>query len=358
MSEEQPRRRDRSERPSLFWPLMLIAVGIIFLLRNSGNLQGDAWDTLLRLWPLLLVAIGLDGIWQRRGLAGPAFMIGLGIVLLLNSFNLLAWNVWDLLLKLWPILIVAIGLDLLFGRRNAWGAVLAALLTLALLAGAVWYLGANTDLGRVEPQVIRQAPQGAASAELLLKPSIGALRLAALEDSTFLVDGTAQTWRGETLVQEYAVIEAGQGVFRLSSQGVNFLTPSGGQRWSWDLKATPALPLELQVNMASGETNLDLSGLQISGLQVEMAIGRVTLTLPAAGDFTANLSGAIGDMAIVAPEGLALRIQSDTGLGNLRVPESYRQEGDFFLSPDYVAGEPHIELVINQAIGMVTVLVP
>jgi hypothetical protein len=337
---------------------MLITVGIVFLLRNLGNLQGDAWDTILRLWPLILVAIGLDGIWQRHGLAGPTFMIGLGIVFLLDSFGLLAWDVWDLLLRLWPVLVVAIGLDMVLGRRNAWGAVLAVLLTLALLAGAAWYIGSDVALGRVEPQIVRQAPQNAAQATLLLEPTIGALHLAALEDATQLVDGTVQRWRGETVVQEYTVSQAGQGMFRLSSRGINFLTPSGGQRWSWDLMVSPDLPLDIQVKMASGEARLDLSGLQISSLQVDMAIGRLTVFLPVEGDFSANLSGAIGDMAIVAPEGLALRIRSETGLGNLRLPEDYRQEGDFYLSPAYAEGEPHVVLVINQAIGMATVLVP
>jgi hypothetical protein len=56
----------------IFWPILLIAVGVIFLLSNLGVLPFDAWQ-LWRLWPLILVVIGLDVLLEafwRRGRPG------------------------------------------------------------------------------------------------------------------------------------------------------------------------------------------------------------------------------------------------------------------------------------------------
>lgn len=50
----------------LFWPLFLVAVGVLFLLDNFGWLPGNAWNWL---WPLLLIFFGLS-LLLRRG-AGP-----------------------------------------------------------------------------------------------------------------------------------------------------------------------------------------------------------------------------------------------------------------------------------------------
>ncbi len=54
----------------VFWPLLLIAVGVLFLLSNLGLLPFDPWQ-LWRLWPLILVVIGLDILlavaWPRSG---------------------------------------------------------------------------------------------------------------------------------------------------------------------------------------------------------------------------------------------------------------------------------------------------
>ncbi len=359
MTEQQPKQsRSRAERPSLFWPLILVALGIVFLLRNLGHLEGDAWDTVVKLWPLILVAIGLDGIWQRHGLAGPVLMIGLGAVFLLNNFNLLAVDAWDLLIRLWPVLIVAVGLDLVLGRRNAWGTLLAVLITLALLVGTLWYLGSNVNLGRITPQIVRTSLDDASSAVIEIEPPVGTLRLSAMDEPGLLMDGTVQAWNGELAVVEYGVGDDGAGAFRMTNQGDNFLAPSGGQRWHWDLKMTQAIPLDIRLHLASGEASLDLSNLQISGLQADVAVGRLAVILPAEGTFTAHLNGSVGQMAIVVPAGLALRIRSESGLGNLRLPGGYQQEGQFYLSPAYVAREPYAELVVNQAVGTVTILVP
>jgi hypothetical protein len=43
----------------IFWPILLIAVGVLFLLSNLGLLPFSPWE-LWRFWPLILVVIGLD----------------------------------------------------------------------------------------------------------------------------------------------------------------------------------------------------------------------------------------------------------------------------------------------------------
>jgi hypothetical protein len=44
-------------------------------------------------------------------------LIGLGVVFLLNNPGILNWSVWDVIFRLWPVLLIAAGLDILIGRR-------------------------------------------------------------------------------------------------------------------------------------------------------------------------------------------------------------------------------------------------
>ena len=56
----------------IFWPILLIAVGVLFLLSNLGWLPFNPWE-LWRFWPLILVVIGLDILLEvmlGRGRAG------------------------------------------------------------------------------------------------------------------------------------------------------------------------------------------------------------------------------------------------------------------------------------------------
>jgi hypothetical protein len=51
---------------SIFWPLVLIAVGTLWLLSAFGFISlGNVW-AVLRFWPLLLIAIGLDVLLRWR----------------------------------------------------------------------------------------------------------------------------------------------------------------------------------------------------------------------------------------------------------------------------------------------------
>ena len=75
---------------------------------------------------------------RRRSLVWPLVLISIGILFLLNNLGLVSWNLWSLLWRMWPVLVVAIGLDLIFGRRSGiWPAILV-VLVIGMFAGALW----------------------------------------------------------------------------------------------------------------------------------------------------------------------------------------------------------------------------
>src|ERR1700737_46873 len=62
----------------LLFPLVLIAIGIIVLLSNTGVLQAQALARLGDLWPLLLVILGLQLILNHTLPRQHATLLGLG----------------------------------------------------------------------------------------------------------------------------------------------------------------------------------------------------------------------------------------------------------------------------------------
>jgi hypothetical protein len=57
---------------SFFWPAVLILIGVVALLANTGQVSADRLYSLFTLWPLILVVIGLELIVRRtlRGVVG------------------------------------------------------------------------------------------------------------------------------------------------------------------------------------------------------------------------------------------------------------------------------------------------
>jgi hypothetical protein len=88
-------RRPQRHPPSFFWPLVFIGAGVILLLSNLGYLPWQSWNVLWRLWPLLLVALGIDLLIGRRSLVGAIFsvllillLIGVVVVIVLFAQNI------------------------------------------------------------------------------------------------------------------------------------------------------------------------------------------------------------------------------------------------------------------------------
>ncbi|HEX5949289.1 MAG TPA: DUF5668 domain-containing protein [Actinomycetota bacterium] len=88
----------------------LIALGVIFLLDRADVL--DAGETIGDWWPAAIIAVGAVQLFDRpRSLLGPGIVIGIGVILLLFTTDVVTGSVFALL---WPALLIAIGIGILF----------------------------------------------------------------------------------------------------------------------------------------------------------------------------------------------------------------------------------------------------
>ncbi len=295
---------------------------------------------------------------KRRGsLVGPVILIGLGIIWLLNNLGILEWSVWEMIFRLWPALLIAAGLDLLIGRRSVWGSLLALVLVLAVLAGALWLFGVGIGTGQVSAaEEIRQALDGATQAEVVIGPGVGTLHIEALSELANLVEGAIHLSRGERATPEFAV-EGETATFTLRSEGVAFgpFVGSWDDQRGWDLGLNPDVPLQLEVSLGVGRSDVDLTGLTVSDLEVSMGVGQTTVILPDEGRFQAKIEGAIGQTVVVIPAGLAARIRVDTGLAGRQLPDGYQRRDDVYTSPGYESADNRVDLEVSQAIGNITI---
>lgn len=103
--------------------LVIAALGILLLLHNFDILD---IGRVSRLWPLLIVALGLHWAIEGRNKVLGAVVAFAGIAL---QLDLLGWvDVrWRDLWRLWPVLLIAAGVGMIAqrgGRDNAFGGVL------------------------------------------------------------------------------------------------------------------------------------------------------------------------------------------------------------------------------------------
>ncbi|MEA2573286.1 MAG: hypothetical protein QOH93_584, partial [Chloroflexia bacterium] len=91
---------------------------------------------------------------HRTPMLGPLLLISAGVLFLLNNLGVVPWSIWETLGRLWPLVLIAIGVDLVVGRRSP---LIALLLIVAIIGtgGALVYANGGFN-----------APGGLASAPL------------------------------------------------------------------------------------------------------------------------------------------------------------------------------------------------
>lgn len=352
MSEQLPKFR-RKDRPSFIWPIILITVGVVFLLSNLGFLGDDVWENIWRFWPIIFIAIGIDSLLRRNEIAGPVFMVGLGIVFLLSSLRVIGWGTWDILWRLWPILLVSIGLEIIIGRRSLWISIVSVVLILVVLWGVVWFLGPGPVRGEsFVGNRVEQTLDDIQQAEIVISPAVGDLDVISMRDPFVLISGDISTGKNQSVFTDFEV-SGNTGYFEINStSGVNF---PGSTSWNWNLSLTNEIPLDVELNMGAGDLNADLSGLKITNLKIGQGVGEISVILSPTSDYSVDINQAIGSIIVEIPKNTGIRFEFSKAISSLNIPKEFEQRGNFYYSANYDQSEFKIDVDISQAIGSITI---
>lgn len=342
-----PRRRI-----SIFFPLLLIIAGVVLLLTNMKLVDWDIWDAVFLLWPVLFIAGGLDGLIQGENPVWQVFWLGVGALLLMGNLGYLAWSTWDIVARLWPLLLIAAGLSVLAGKSNV-GSLVSAGMVVALLGGALLLLSqAPLPVATVEGDRISQSLDGASKSNIDLNLSAGKLRLTAMPESTGQIEGVLRQQDARNVAQSHYVSQD-TAHFALRSTGVAIWVPFGPNRYQseWDLRVNPDAPLTLNVDLGAGEADVNLSSTQVERARINMGVGAVAVTLPDEGRFQAQVEGGVGSITVLLPRTLAARVRANTALVNLDLPSDFVEDAGGWRSPNITGADSVVDLTINLAIG-------
>ena len=254
-------------RRGVFWPLLLIALGLIFLLQNFGFITGVSWLAIASLWPLLLVLIGLDIAFAHR------------------------WPVPTLVAE---VLVIAAGLALVAYSPN--------------LAPGILVFGNGDGSGETDVSV----PRGDATQLNLTLNGGGTQSYHVSGGSTQLVE--AHSTNHDLRLRTSGTTRTDVRVDQVSS---GFLRPAGAG--DMQIQVASDVPTSLTINVGAGEFDVDLSDVRVTDAHVNVGASSMRFVLPKpSGDVAIRMNGGASSIAIVVPDGVEARIATTGGLLSLR----------------------------------------
>jgi hypothetical protein len=301
-------------------------------------------------WGVFFVTLGLVPLAVRFGWVDPAWFDG----------------VW----RLWPLILVGIGVGLLL-RRTAFAALGNVIVGLAfgLMIGGALATPINAGISCLPGG----GGAGTPSTQSGTFSGTAAQVDVAFPCAEVVISGTSGSdWTvTSTGVEAGAVrVEAGPASLEIDrSGGVDLGNQGQDARLEVDLPTAPEL--ELSIEVSAGSATADLGGVRMSGLSTSVNAGELTarltesvlaalsisvnagsadLSLPAS-PFDGSASVNAGSLALCVPEGTAMRVTSSSALGSVDVGPGFTKEGDAWVTSAWTSAGEGSEMSLSVNLG-------
>jgi hypothetical protein len=138
-------------------------------------------------------------------------------------------------------------------------------------------------------------------------------------------------------------------------QGSGEDIPVGGDaRNEWDLRLNDDVPIDLNAEMGSGESDLDLDSLTLTGLDLQMGAGKTTVDLT--GDYDRDLSatieGGVGEATVELPSAVGVKVNAEGGLGAINA-QGLQREGDAYVNDAYGDSDVTLDVDVRGGVGRI-----
>ncbi len=321
----------RERIAAVIGPVILIAIGVILLLNQLDIISVDLLSLVIGFWPLLIIALALSMLLSGGSIFLPLTLIVFSVAFLLSNYELVDWNMWEVFAKLWPTLLIALGMDILLLPR------------IGLASSRVEQI----DLVR----------ENATSVEIRIDGGLGKLVVDSEAGDDKLTAAEATVGQGEHL--KHSLRMNGTDAFVKIKRTAHWYYPFTGA-WTGSrgcqVSLNPTLPTSLRVDGGLGSKALDLRGANITRLKIDGGVGSSDITLPNQGQLTVFIDGGVGDNTIRIPKDMAVSIRFNSGLGTRQVQGDFIQTGNAYISPNYENATHRADMKVDQGIGGLTIV--
>ncbi|TET99342.1 MAG: hypothetical protein E3J30_04805, partial [Anaerolineales bacterium] len=233
-----------------------------------------------------------------RSIFWPVLLIGVGVIWLLGSLNLLPVPSLRLLLRLWPLALVVIGLDILIGRRSPLIGSIIGIGSIALII-ALLFLAPQLGFepgGELKTLHFSEPLDSATSADISLDLERYSTTIDSLSSSEMLIEAELDTVTDVSFAargnQAKIIRLEPKDEFSFFDIDWDYLDVRDAR---WEIGLSPEVPLDLYVDVGSGSAALYLMDLELTSFEIDRGSGSSTLALPAnPSEYSAVINGGSG----------------------------------------------------------------
>jgi hypothetical protein len=289
-------------------------------------------------------------------------LISVGLVLLLNNLDYVDWSVWFSILSLWPVLLIAIGIEKLFARTSLkFLALLSPILLLVAILGPAYFYSSQE-----EKDFLRNTYNWEKELEFPYKKGYASLdfkagRLEIDSNTDKLVSAKLDYWRRKPIsIYNYSEPDS---LVRLNLKDVDRFwrgefRSSFKKSRDWNISLSDKIPWELEIENAAMSGDLDFSELILENLTIELDASSLKLKLGDKVKFLkASIDTDVSSLELLLPKSAGLKIESHSSLSSTQFRNiSLNREKKRTWTYNYDTAPSKIEIRLKGAISSLRIV--
>jgi len=194
------------------------------------------------------------------------------------------------------------------------------------------------------------ALEGATRAEVGLHMNAGELRVRGAAQEALLEASFEYSRERDRPVVEYRRF-GDKGTLQVRRSRRNSI-PFGRIRNRWDIQLSSAVPLDLDIDLGAGQSDIDLRGLKLQRVEIDMGVGEMNLDLqgPHQESFNVKIDGGVGSGKIYLPSEVGVRVKVDGGIGSVEA-HGLTKQGGSYVNEAFGKSAVLVEVEVDAGIG-------
>lgn len=309
-------------------------------------------------------------------------LIFAGVLFLANNLGIIPWFIWTEIWRFWPVFLILLGVQMIFGRSVIARIFLAIVTVSALLFILIYVLSINGVLqgtglenygsffkmmpGRYSNRIINDEINISAEAfsnvslrEIKINAGIGKLTLRDTSGNDYF---SLKSEYPESFGKPEVETDYNDGKLsinlRLPGQGNGFNMPMMGGRIGYAAELPRRnLNTSLELHVGAGETDAVFNTLNISKMTADVGVGSANITLdtksiPVDG---ISLNVGVGSIVLNVPEGIGLSINHHVGIGRFSIDgQEIKSDGDY-RTDNYDSADKKLQITAKAGTGSIVI---
>ncbi len=288
----------------------------------------------------------------------------IGILLLLGNLGVISWSILSGFSRIWPLIIVAVGLNLFFNNHILIKLFTFTGLIVALVVAGMMYPPSEDwnfrfdfdGSGSGHRTISKTYPmeQNITSAELNLKMPAGSLEISGQDEN--LLNGRFPS----NYAKESALTTDGGIRKSFNLDGGAFILSTGSNTdnsWQYNYELNNSIPWDLRIDAGATEANLDFRDIILKNLElnsgagdIDIRIGKVDRKATIAADVKAS------DFNVTLPKSVGFKAVIEGSLNDINIEgDDYVKQGNVYTSINYNSAAQKVDLNLDIAVGDISI---